>query len=103
MEIILWLCVLLTILNIVLSGVYFFIVKSIWRYIKLTYVISNAYMLVVLSQALRIPAPPSTIHSAYFLGLAVLLSAMLSGLIVSYSKVYLTKNLFKHTDKDYIE
>jgi len=96
-NIIYLLCLALSLMNIILSLLYFVKVKSIWRYIKLAYAASNAYLFILLIQSYFDPAAA---RQQMFLGLAVILAAMSSGLLVSFVKVNFANNLDKKLKGD---
>lgn len=83
------LSIIICVLNVSLSIYYFYRVKSIWRWIKLSYAASNGYMLFLLLQSSSGNVPTS---SAQFWGLFVLLVSILSGLIVSFAKLNLARH-----------
>lgn len=83
-------CIIITIGNIVLSILYFFKVKFIWRYIKLVYAFANLYMLSLLVNSY---SGSKASASEQFLGLLVILSAMFGGLVVSFAKLQMATGI----------
>lgn len=83
-------CILFASCNIYYSVNYIIKVKSFWRYIKISYIFSNLFLLVIYTQMLF---GHSVSDGTRFLAALFLLASMTAGLITSREKIKVAERI----------